>query len=62
MSNPPPPPITAQLAQIREQLRTVLPEVQSDAPLRRALLHAQAAVEQHLGLSREASKGCTRQR
>jgi hypothetical protein len=57
MSDTPSPPTThAQLAQIREQLRTVLPAVQGDASLRRALLHAQSAVETRLGLPNEAPK------
>jgi hypothetical protein len=50
------PTIAAQLAQIREQVRAVLPAVQSDAVLRRALLHAQSAVEARLGLPNEAPK------
>jgi hypothetical protein len=50
----------AQLAQIREQVRQVLPAVQSDAALRRALLHAQSAVEARLGLPSETAKGSRR--
>jgi hypothetical protein len=48
------PPLNARLAAIREQLRTVLPEVRADLPLQRALRHAQTAVEARLGLPREA--------
>jgi len=56
------PAIAAQLALIREQVRQVLPAVAGDAALRRALLHAQSAVEVRLGLPNEAPKGRTRQR
>jgi hypothetical protein len=52
----------AQLAALREQVRQVLPAVQSDVALRRALLHAQSAVEARLGLPAEPSHGRTRQR
>lgn len=48
-----PSPLPARLAAIREQLRQVLPDVQSDPSLRRALMHAQSAVESRLGLPRE---------
>lgn len=54
--------IAAQLAALREQVRQVLPAVQGDAALRRALLHAQTAVEQRLNFPSEPGKGCTRQR
>jgi len=50
------PPIAAQLAQIRDQLVLALPGAQSDAQLRRALLHAQSAIEARLGLPNEAPK------
>lgn len=51
-----PSPLPARLATIREQLQLVLPDVQTDTALRRALLHAQSAVETRLGLPREASR------
>lgn len=58
----PPQPINAQLAQIRDQVRAVLPSVQADAPLRRALLHTQSVVEQRLGLPNEAPKSAGHRR
>lgn len=48
-----PPPLAAQLAALREQVRQVLPSVQADRALTRALRHAQGAVEDRLGLPRE---------
>jgi hypothetical protein len=54
------PTIAAQLAQIREQVRQVLPAVQADAALRRALIHTQRAVERRLGLPNETPIGRSR--
>jgi len=46
-------PLAAQLAQLRELTRQVLPSVAADRALSRALKHAQGAVEDRLGLPRE---------
>ncbi len=54
--------VAAQLAQIRDQVRSLLPEVQGDEPLRRALLHTQSEVERRLKLPAEPTHGRTRQR
>jgi len=52
----------AQLAQIREQVRAVLPNVQSDAALRRALMHAQTALEARLGQPTDTQRSRQRSR
>lgn len=49
--------LSAQLAQIRDLTRQVLPSVAADRALTRALRHAQSAVEVRLGLPSEAPKG-----